>query len=79
MHKKIGTLLDEKLLKKVKERATAEHTTLSHLFEKALLNYLSHGRSLQVKLSTVETSFGVFRLPLETVQKIAQEDLNETE
>lgn len=79
MQKKVGTLLDEELLKKAKARAHAEHTTLNHVFERALLEYLSRQSSSKQKLSTVETSFGVMRLPRKVVRRIAQEEIYEIE
>lgn len=33
MLKKIGTILDEELLKKTKKVALSQHTTLNHIFE----------------------------------------------
>jgi hypothetical protein len=79
MQKKIGTLLDQKLLNRVKEKVLEEHTTLSHLFEKALTEYLAKESRSKQRFSMVETSFGVIRLPREVVERIAQEDIYEVE
>ena len=75
MQKKIGTILDEDLLEKVKQKALAQHTTLNHIFEDALSEYLSRQASSKQKLSAVEMSFGVIPLSPGIVQKIAQEDI----
>jgi len=40
MQKKVGTILDENLLKMAKQKALAQHTSLSHLFTEALSKYL---------------------------------------
>jgi len=79
MQKKIGTLLEEKVLKEAKQKALEEHTTLNHIFEKALSDYLLRQSSSKQKLSTVEMSFGAMRLSSKIVQKIAQEEIYETE
>ena len=78
MQRKIGTLLDENLLKKAKEKAYARHTTLAHIFEEALSEYLSRETISKQRPSMVETSFGAMALPLKVVQKIAQEEIYET-
>ena len=79
MQKKVGTLLDEDLFKKAKARALSEHTTLSRVFEKALSRYLSSAAYGRRKLSMVEMSFGVIKLPRKVVKKIAQEDIYDVE
>ena len=78
MQKKIGTLLDENLFKKAKEKAHIQHTTLTHIFEEALSEYLSRETDSRNRPSMVETSFGTIALPLKVVHKIAQENLYET-
>ncbi len=79
MQKKIGTVLDEDLLKKVRQKALAKHTTLNRIFEEALSEYLSREIGSKQKLSAVDLSFGVIPLPSKTVQKIVQEDIYEAE
>ena len=79
MQKKIGTLLDVDILQRAKERAMAQHTTLNHLFEQALSEYLGRESGSKRRFSTVETSFGAISLPHSIVQKIAQEEFYETE
>lgn len=79
MQKKIGTVLDENLLKKAKQKAQAKHTTLNHIFEEALAEYLARQIDVKERLSEVELSFGAISLPSKVVHKIAQEDIYETE
>lgn len=79
MQKKIGSILDEDLIKKAKLEAVAEHTTLNHILEKALADYLFRNAGGKQKLSAVEISFGVMKLPAKVVQKIAQEGIYEAE
>ena len=43
MKKKIGTIVDEKLLASVKQRAAAEDRSLAGLIEEALADYLGRG------------------------------------
>ena len=75
MQRKVGTIMDEALFRKVKQRALIQHTTLNHIFEEALSEYLSRQTSSERKLSTVEMSFGVMRLPKKVVREIAHEDI----
>lgn len=79
MQKKIGTVLDENILKRAKQKAHEQHTTLNHLLEEALSEYLSRQTDSQQKASLVEMSFGVISLPLKVVQKLAREEIYETE
>ena len=79
MQKKIGTLLDDELLRKAKQNALAQHTTLNHIFEEALVEYLSRQIDSKQKLSAVEVSFGAMKLPLKVVERIAQEEIYEAE
>ena len=79
MQKKIGTILNEEILKKAKQEALAQHTTLNHIFEEALSQYLSKQAGSKQKLSVVEMSFGAIRLSARAVAKIAQEDIYATE
>lgn len=79
MQKKIGTILDEGLLERVKQRAHQQHITLNRIFEEALSEYLLRRTSQEARFSAVEASFGALKLPKKIVQKIAQEDIYETE
>lgn len=79
MQKKVGTILDENVLKKAKENARAQHIKLNRLFEEALSEYLARQPVLEQKISTVETSFGVIPISIDIVQKIIQEEIYDTE
>lgn len=79
MQKKVGTILDEGLLEKVKQRAHQEQLALNRVFEKALSEYLLRYAPQQAQFSAVEASFGVLKLPVEIVQKIAKEEIYDTE
>lgn len=77
MQKKIGTLLEDSILEKAREEAHARHTTLNRIFEQALIEYLSKHTGTQKKISGVETSFGVLKLPPRIIKKIINEDIYE--
>lgn len=78
MQKKIGTILDEELLKKTKEKASAEHTTVSHLFQEALREYLQKKERNAADLSVIESSFGVLKISPKALKIILEEDIHET-
>ncbi|MCX5799060.1 MAG: hypothetical protein NTU90_05805 [Proteobacteria bacterium] len=78
MQTKIGTQIDENILKKIKRLAQSEHTSIQSVFEKALSLYL-YAQSPKRKISQAQISFGAIALPAKIVQKIAQEDLYEAE
>ncbi len=73
--KKIGTILDGDLLERVKQRAYQQQITLNRIFEKALSAYLLQKTEEMPVFSAVESSFGVIKLPLDVVKKIAEEDV----
>lgn len=75
MQKKFGSILEENLLNLAKEKAHQKHTTLNHILEEALSEYLSKHKKERQKLSNVEATFGIMRLPLKTVKKIIQEEI----
>ena len=78
MHKKVGTILDENLLKMAKQKALAQHTTLSHLFEEALSGYLQIKSGSSLSFSTIEASFGALKISKTDLKSILAEDLDET-
>ena len=77
--KKIGTILDNKLLVRAKEMAKSHHTTLNRLFEEALGEYLNRHSSSHPKPSNVEASFGIFPLSIDVVKTIEKEDIYNAE
>lgn len=78
MHKKVGTILDENLLKMAKQKALAQHTSLSHLFEEALSGYLQRKTGHSLSFSTIEASFGALKISKSDLKSILEEDLYET-
>lgn len=79
MNKKIGTILDEGLLKMAKQKAEERHTTFNHILEEALSEYLSRRIRSKQRLSPVESSFGAIALPARTVKKISEEKIYDIE
>jgi len=77
MQKKFGTILDEELLNLAKQKAQQQKTTLNHILEEALAEYLLRRQTTKQKLSTVEATFGAMKLPLKKLRQIAQEDIYE--
>ena len=78
MHKKVGTILDENLLKMAKQKALAQHTTLSHLFEEALSGYLQKKSGSSLSFFTIEASFGALKISKSDLKSVLEEDLDET-
>jgi len=78
MQKKVGTILDENLLKMAKQKALAQHTSLSHLFTEALSKYLQEKPASSLSFSTIEASFGALKISKPDLKSILEEDLDET-
>jgi predicted transcriptional regulator len=76
MKKKIGTILDEKLLASAKQRATAEDRSLAGLIEEALEGYLGRGPAATDHLRAFDkfVSHGGL-LQLEEIEEILEEDV----
>lgn len=79
MQRKVGTLLDDKILEEAKTYSITHHIPLNRLLEGALEEYLQKGRRRSRELSTVEGSFGVFKVPAKILEEILEEDIYETE
>lgn len=77
MKKKIGTILDEKLLYKAKQVALSQRRSLSGLFEDAVRTYIMdmERRSGKAKKSVVESTRGVFKIQPAVLKKILEEDI----
>jgi predicted transcriptional regulator len=75
MKKKIGTIVDKKLLASVKQRAAAEDRSLSGLIEDALAGYLGRGPAAKDHLRALEkfVSHGGL-LEREEIDEILSED-----
>lgn len=76
MKKKIGTIVDEKLLASVKQRAAAEDRPLAGLIEEALSGYLGRGPAATDHLRTLDkfVSHGGL-LQREEIEEILNEDI----
>jgi hypothetical protein len=75
MRRKVSTIMDEALFRRVKATAAAEGRPLSELLEGALLRYLEAPRDPRpASPSSVEASWGAFALPWEVVQQVMEED-----
>ena len=77
MYKKVGTILDENLLKRAKQKAISQHTSLSHLFAEALSEYLQR-RIKPPSSSSIEVSFGALKISKSKLKSVLEEDLYET-
>lgn len=76
MKKKIGTIVDEKLLASVKQRAAAEDRSLAGLIEEALAGYLGRGPGAADHLRALDkfVSHGGL-LQREEIEEILGEDI----
>jgi predicted transcriptional regulator len=76
MKKKIGTIVDEKLLASVKQRAAAEDRSLAGLIEEALAGYLGRGPAASDHLRALDkfVSHGGL-LKREEIDEILSEDI----
>lgn len=76
MKKKIGTILDEKLLVSVKQRAAAEDRPLASLIEEAISDYLGRGPAAEDHLRALDkfVSHGGL-LQREEIEEILNEDI----
>jgi hypothetical protein len=76
MKRKIGTIVDDKLMASVKQRAALEGRPLSGLIEEALSGYLKLGPGPGDALRALEmfASHGGL-LPREEIDEILQEDM----
>jgi hypothetical protein len=74
MRRKIGTLLDERLLKRAKERAAREGKALNEILEAAIEAYLARPpvRSSQ---RLVDEGWGAFRVPRHQLTAALKGDL----
>ena len=76
MKKKIGTIVDDKLLASAKRRAAAEDRSLAGLIEEALAGYLGRGPGLSDRLRALDkfVSHGGL-LQREEIEEILGEDI----
>ncbi len=69
---KVGTVLDEKLYRRVQQAAQVEGRSISHMLEEALELYLSHRRRDGVSLAR-ETA-GKYKISARDVKTIMEDD-----
>ena len=80
MSKKFGTVLDEGILSEAKAYCHHQRTSISHLIEEALREYLKQkSPSHQVAFSGVDASFGVLSVPSKTLRRVLEDDIYETQ
>ena len=77
MHKKFGTVLDDKLLTRAKAYCHRKHKTVSRLLEEALEEYLQKEERPVSSFSAVEASFGVLKVNARDLRSILEEDMYE--
>ena len=77
MHKKFGTVLDDKLLSRAKTYCQKKHTTISRLFEEALGEYLQKQEHSVSSFSTVDASFGALKISSKNLHAVLEEDIYE--
>ena len=73
MRRKIGTLLEERLLKRAKGRAAREGKALNELLEAALKAYLTRG-SARSSRHLVEAGWGAFRVTRRQLSEALRHD-----
>ncbi len=76
MKKKVGTVIEEKVLIEAKQRAAVEGRPLSDILQEALIDYLRGS----VKRGDAEHACRLFcshgsRLPLEEIDELLEEDM----
>jgi hypothetical protein len=74
VRRKIGTLLEGRLLERAKERATREGKALNELLEAALEAYLARG-SVRSKQRVVDAGWGAFRVTRRQLTEALRHDL----
>ncbi len=77
MQKKFGTSLDTKILSEARHYCQKEHTSISHLLEQAIVEYLER-RKQHLETSIIDATFGVLKLPDDALKSVLEEDIYET-
>lgn len=73
MKKKVGTVIDEELLRRAKVVAAAEGKPLREVLESALREYLDRGRGPRVA-SVVASTWGIIHADPSLIQAIMEEE-----
>ena len=77
MRRKIGTLLEERLLERARGRAAREGKALNALLEEALEAYLARG-SARSSRHLVEKGWGAFRVSRRQLNEALKHDVLDT-
>ena len=78
MRRKIGTVLDERLVLKAKAVAARQGKPLNQIIEEALRHYLAH-RGGEEDRSLVMESAGTYRITPEALKQVLEEDPLDTD
>ena len=78
MQKKFGSIISADIFMKARQYCQTTETTMSQLLEKALISYLNNNQTHSSPLSTVDSSFGVFKLSSKHLKEILEEDIYES-
>lgn len=79
MQKKIGTILDDKLLSEAKTFSRREHITISSLIQQSLAEYLERKKHPASSFSAVDASFGALKISPQELKSVLKEDPHETD
>ena len=74
MQKKIGTILDDKLLSEAKTFSRKEHITISSLIQQSLAEYLERKKHPASSFSAVDATFGALKISPQELKSILNED-----
>ena len=74
MQKKIGTILDDKLLSEAKIFSRKEHITISSLIQQSLAEYLERKKYPASSFSAVDATFGALKISPQELKSILNED-----
>jgi len=74
MQKKIGTILDDKLLSEAKIFSRKEHITISSLIQQSLAEYLERKKHPASSFSAVDATFGALKISPQELKSILNED-----
>ena len=74
MQKKIGTILDDKLLSEAKTFSRKEHITISSLIQQSLAEYLERKKHPASSFSAVDATFGALKISPQELKSILNEN-----
>ncbi len=77
MQKKIGTILDDKLLAQARIFSQKEHITISRLIQESLSEFIQRKKRPPSLLSAVDSSFGALKITPRELKNILKENLYE--